>query len=104
VLYEDEDPRGRAPGEVPTLVEREMRGRRPLLQAVRASGYRAAIEAALRLAVPGDVVLVLYEKLGPMMDLLAELGAVPADSAVVHAGRLPAHPSRVMPAELGRVS
>ena len=47
VLYDDEDPRGRAPGEVSALVEREMRGRRPKLRAVRADGYRAAIEAAL---------------------------------------------------------
>ena len=53
VLYDDEDPRGRAPGEVSALVEREMRARRPKLQAVRADGYRAAVEAALRLADAG---------------------------------------------------
>jgi cyanophycin synthetase len=100
VLYDDEDLRGRAPGEVSALVEREMRARRPLLQAVRAPGYRAAVEAALRLAVPGDVILVLYENLAPMLDLLAGLGAVPADSVVVHAERLPAHPARVRTAEL----
>ena len=67
VLYEDEDPRGRAPGEVSALVEREMRGRRPKLRAVRADGYRAAVEAALELATPGDVVLVLYEQLAPVL-------------------------------------
>jgi cyanophycin synthetase len=94
VLYDDEDPRGRAPGEVSALVEREMRGRRPQIRAVRADGYRAAVEAALRLAGPGDVILVLYERLGPMLDLLTGLGAVPTDSAVVHAERLSAHPSR----------
>ena len=49
------------------------------MTAVRADGYRAAIEAALELAVPGDVVLVLYEKMAPMLRLLTELGAVPAD-------------------------
>jgi len=103
VLYDDEDLRGREPGEVSALVEREMRGRRPLLQAVRVTGYRAAVEAALRLAAPGDVVLVLYERLGPMLDLLTGLGAVPADSDVVHAGRLPAHPARTMKAPLGAV-
>ena len=79
VLYDDEDPRGRVRGEVSALVEREMRARRPQLTAVRADGYRAAIEAALELAVPGDVVLVLYEKMTPMLRLLSELGAVPAD-------------------------
>jgi cyanophycin synthetase len=79
VLYDDEDPRGRPPGEVSALVEREMRARRPWLSAVRAPGYRAAVETALDLAVPGDVVLVLYEKMAPMLRLLTELGAVPAD-------------------------
>jgi cyanophycin synthetase len=98
VLYDDEDRRGRAPGEVSALVEREMRARRPLLEAVRADGYRAAVQDALGMAVPGDVVLVLYEKLGPMLDHLTALGAVPADSAVVHAERLRAHPARAVTA------
>jgi cyanophycin synthetase len=79
VLYEDEDPRGRAPGELAALVEREMRARRPLLRAVRAEGCRAAVVAALDLAAPGDVVLVMYEKMAPVLALLAEIGAVPAD-------------------------
>jgi len=75
VLYDDEDPRGRAPGEVSALVEREMRARRPKLRAVRATGYRDAVREGLRLAEAGDVVLVIYEKIGPMFALLAELGA-----------------------------
>jgi cyanophycin synthetase len=98
VLYDDEDPRGRAAGEVSALVEREMRARRPQLHAVRAVGYRAAVEAALRLAAPGDVVLVLYEKLDPMLKFLEELGATPAGEAVVHADRLTAHPAGITPA------
>jgi cyanophycin synthetase len=100
VLYDDEDPRGRAPGEVSALVEREMRARRPLLRSVRATGYRAAVDEALRLAEPGDVVLVLYEKLAPLLDHLTGLGAVPGDSAVVHAERLPAHPARALAVDL----
>ncbi|WP_250036981.1 cyanophycin synthetase [Paractinoplanes maris] len=82
VLYDDEEPRGRTPGEVSCLVEREMRARRPKLSAQRAAGYRAAVTAALRLARPGEVVLVLYEKLAPVLDMLADLGAVPAGDAV----------------------
>jgi cyanophycin synthetase len=85
VLYDDEDLRGRAPGEVSALVEREMRGRRPTLSAVRAAGYREAVAAALRLAAPGDVVLVLYEDLQPMLAYLAGLGAVPAEVGLVRA-------------------
>jgi cyanophycin synthetase len=83
VLYPDSDLRGRAPGEIQALVEREMRARRPVLHAVRTGDYRAAIEAALRLALPGDVVLVLYEKLDPMMAALSDLGAVPASAGPV---------------------
>jgi hypothetical protein len=36
-----------------------------------------------------------------MLDLLAGLGAVPADSTVVHAERLPAHPARLREADRG---
>ena len=79
VLYDDEDPRGRTPGEVPALVEREMRGRRPGLRAVRAAGYQAAVETALELAAPGDVILVMYENVEPMLAYLAGRGAVPAE-------------------------
>jgi cyanophycin synthetase len=75
VLYDDEDPRGRQPGEVSALVEREMRARRPKLRSVRAGGYREAVVEAVAMAQPGDVVLVLYERLAPVMDLLGELGA-----------------------------
>jgi cyanophycin synthetase len=87
VIYDDEDRRGRAPGEVSALVEREMRGRRPTLRPVRTDGYRTAVESALRLADPGDVVLVLYEKLDPMLALLAGLGAVSASAYPVPVGR-----------------
>ena len=83
VLYDDEDPRGREPGEVSALVEREMRGRRPTLRAVRAGGYRAAVDEALRLAAPGDVVLVMYEHLTPLLEHLEERGAVPSGPAPV---------------------
>ncbi len=86
VLYDDEDLRGRAHGEVSALVERVMRARRPNLRAVRADGYRAAVESALTLAAPGDVVLVLFESVGPMMSLLTELGAVAAEAVPVAAG------------------
>lgn len=81
-LYEDEEPGDRAPGEVRALVEREMRIRRPQLRTVPADGYRAAVQAALGLADPGDVILVLVEKVTPMLRYLEELGAVPADTPV----------------------
>jgi len=91
VLYDDEDLRGRAPAEVSALVEREMRARRPALCAVRADGYRDAVTAGLRLARPGDVVLILYEKLAPVLSFLAELGALPGGP--VRAPALPVTPA-----------
>ena len=87
VLHEDEDLRGRPAGEAAALIEREMRLRRPQLSAVRAADHREAVRAALELAVPGDVVLVMYEKLAPMLALLGELGAVPAEPGPVPARR-----------------
>nr|WP_296076518.1 cyanophycin synthetase [uncultured Actinoplanes sp.] len=92
VLYEDEDRRDRPPGELSALMEREMRARRPQLRAIRADGYRDAVTAAVRLARPGDVVLVLYEKLDPMLALLASLGAVPAAELPV-VSRVPMTPA-----------
>jgi cyanophycin synthetase len=83
VLYDDEDPRGRAPGEVSALVERELRARRSNIRSERVAGAAAAVSTALERALPGDVVLVLYEKLAPMLALLAGLGAVPAEAALV---------------------
>ena len=80
VLYSDEDLRGRQPGEAAALIEREMRHRRPKLQAVVVDGYADAIAEALRQARPGDVILVLYEKLEPVLSLLAGLGATPGGS------------------------
>jgi cyanophycin synthetase len=100
VLYDDEDPRGRASGEVSALVEREMRARRPKLRAVRAQGCRNAVIEALRLAEPGDVVLILYEKISPLLALLAELGAVPADTMPVLS--LPSTPAPGAMASPGR--
>ncbi|MEU4688548.1 cyanophycin synthetase [Actinoplanes sp. NPDC023714] len=91
VLYEDEDPRGRQPGEVADLMEREMRARRPQIGAVRATGYRDAVTKALNLAAPGEVVLVIYEKWAATRTFLAELGAVPAGGTPVVA--LPVTPA-----------
>jgi cyanophycin synthetase len=52
-----------------------MRARRPKLRSVRVPGYREAVPEALAMAGPGEVVLVIYERLAPVMELLGELGA-----------------------------
>jgi cyanophycin synthetase len=72
VLYEDSDLRGRAPGEVAGLV------RATLGPAVACTVLRTvdeAVPAAVDLARPGDVVLVLYEKIEPVLAMLEAFGA-----------------------------
>jgi cyanophycin synthetase len=85
VLYDDADPRGRTPGEVSALVDREVRARRPQIRCERAVGARAAVTAALGQAAPGDVVLVMYENVDEILALTAELGAIPAEAGLVGA-------------------
>ncbi|GIF03499.1 cyanophycin synthetase [Actinoplanes siamensis] len=80
VLYDDRDPRGRSPGEVSELVEREMRARRPQIRVIRAGDYREAVTTGLSLTAPGEVLLVIYEKWEPIRALLGELGAAPPGS------------------------
>ncbi|GAA0809506.1 cyanophycin synthetase [Spirilliplanes yamanashiensis] len=85
VVYEDEDLRGRTPGEVPALVQREIRARRADARCERVTHAREALATALSMAQPGEVVLVCYEEIGPMLALLDELGAVPARAGLVGA-------------------
>lgn len=72
IVKEDQDLRGRRPGEVAAL----------LLEGLRAGGLGErsvtvilrevdAVRAAVNLAVPGDLVVVFHERLGPVLDALA---------------------------------
>jgi cyanophycin synthetase len=91
VLYEDVDRRGRATGEVPDLVRREIRAYRPRVACTVLHAVEEAVRAALALAVPGDVVLLIYEEIEPVLDLLAGLGAEPvADPAAAVAAAVDA--------------
>jgi cyanophycin synthetase len=78
VLYEDQDRRGREPGEVPALVRNVVEPRRPGTPCTVVRTVDEAVPAALALARPGDVVLVIYEKIDPVLAMLAALGAEPA--------------------------
>ncbi|RZU48993.1 cyanophycin synthetase [Krasilnikovia cinnamomea] len=86
VLY-DGELRGRAPGEVPALVEREMLARRPELTPVRAGSDAQALDAVLRLAQPGDVVLLLHGHADAALGLLHGRGARPAEAGLAGAAR-----------------
>jgi cyanophycin synthetase len=77
VVYEDQQLRGRQPGEMTALISEALRQRRPGLTVVPATGPEDALRCALALADPADPVLFLYEELEPVLAILAGLGATP---------------------------
>jgi cyanophycin synthetase len=76
VIYEDEDRRGRAPGEMRELIATAMRKIRPEVHVSFADGPADALRSAVELAA-GAPVLFLYEKLDPALEALESLGATP---------------------------
>ncbi|WP_141576006.1 cyanophycin synthetase [Actinomadura sp. WMMA1423] len=78
VVYEDEDLRGRRSGEMTRLIVRGLREVRPDVRHHPAGDLKGALTSALDMAEPGEPVLLLYEKLQPVTELLETLGAEPA--------------------------
>ncbi len=75
VVYEDLDLRGREPGEMTRLISSALAEIRPGIRCEPAAGLQEAVIAGVRLAAPGDPVLLVYEKLEPVVALLGCLGA-----------------------------
>ena len=87
VIYEDEEKRGRAAGEMTVLVTAAMRRARPGIAVASADGPRSALSTAVAMAA-GSPVLFLYEKLPMARDALGALGARPwTGEAVLRARR-----------------
>ncbi|GAA2157418.1 cyanophycin synthetase [Actinomadura napierensis] len=78
VVYEDEDLRGRRSGEMTRLIVQGLREGRPGVLHHPAGDLKGALTSALDMAGPGEPVLLLYEKLQPVVELLDTLGAEPA--------------------------
>ncbi|TYK43538.1 cyanophycin synthetase [Actinomadura decatromicini] len=99
VVYEDEDLRGRRSGEMTRLIVQGLREARPDVRAHPAGDLKGAVASALDIAAPGEPVLLLYEKLQPVLELLETLGAEP----VVPESPAPsdAVPSEAVPSEAG---
>jgi cyanophycin synthetase len=76
VIYEDEDKRGRAPGEMTELISAAMRRARPGITVTSAGDPGQALSTAVCMA-GGSPVLFLYEKLAKARDALDALGARP---------------------------
>ncbi|RFS82416.1 cyanophycin synthetase [Actinomadura spongiicola] len=82
VVYEDEDLRGRRSGEMTRLIVRGLRDGRADVRTHPAGDLKGALTSALDVAEPGEPVLLLYEKLQPVVELLDTLGAEPGGDAV----------------------
>ena len=76
VVYEDRDLRGREAGEMTRLISAALTRHRPDITILTAGGPDEALRSALALASPADPVLLTYETLGPVRDLLDGLGAI----------------------------
>jgi cyanophycin synthetase len=76
VIYEDDDLRGRAPGEMRELISGALRAARPGITIRHAAGAHDALHEAVTLA-GGSPVLFIYEKLAAARAALDALGAVP---------------------------
>jgi cyanophycin synthetase len=77
VVYEDEDLRGRRSGEMTRLIVTGLTEARPDVRIHTAGDLKDAVGIALGLTTPGEPLLLLYEKLQPVADLLQTLGASP---------------------------
>lgn len=76
VVYEDDDKRGRRPGEMTELITSALRRARPGITCAAADGPAAALRRAISMA-GGDAVLFLYEKLEMARQALSAVGAEP---------------------------
>lgn len=89
VVYEDEDKRGRLPGEMTKLVSSALRRARPDIVCVAAEGPAAALRQAVSMAA-GEAVLFVYEKLEAASAALHAAGAEPVPAAgIAAAGTVP---------------
>jgi cyanophycin synthetase len=89
VIYEDLDLRGREPGEMTSLIRTALAEARPGSYCESAASLETAVARGLALAVDGDPVLVVYEKLAPVQQVLSDHGAERGAPllAMVHGGR-----------------
>jgi cyanophycin synthetase len=86
VIYEDEDKRGRRPGEMTALISSALRRARPGIAWTAADGPAQALDRAIAMS-GGDAVLFLYEKLTAAKDALAAAGAEPVAAGLVPSAR-----------------
>jgi cyanophycin synthetase len=77
VLKEDRDRRGRAPGEIIDLLHTSIKEIAPDLECLIRPDEVEAVKTEIASMEPGDVVVVFYEKLQPVLQILEAAGATP---------------------------
>jgi len=80
IIKEDKDLRGRRKGEVAGLLCRIVNGESPERECLTVLDEIEAFSNELREMKQGDVIVVFYDKLEPVLEVLAQHGAVPAAS------------------------
>ncbi|MCL6516630.1 cyanophycin synthetase [Alicyclobacillus sp.] len=80
VVKEDADKRGRREGEVAGILEEEIRNTAPGKPCTVILPEPDALRFALNQAVPGDVVVMFFERLDPAKRVIEEFGGVPVTS------------------------
>jgi cyanophycin synthetase len=80
IVREDDDLRGRAPGEVAQLIAGTIAERRPDLSVQIILDESAAVQAALEMVQPNDVAVLLIDKVTAMLDQVRRFAALVAAS------------------------
>jgi cyanophycin synthetase len=80
IIKEDKDLRGRRRGEVAGLLCRVVNAESPERECLTVLDEIEAFSNELREMKQGDVIVVFYDKLEPVLEVLARHGAVPASS------------------------
>ncbi|HEV2802686.1 MAG TPA: cyanophycin synthetase [Pyrinomonadaceae bacterium] len=80
IIKEDKDLRGRQKGEVAGLLCRTVNAESPDRECLTVLDEIAAFSQELREMKQGDVIVVFYDKLEPVLEVLAEHGAVSTNS------------------------
>lgn len=87
VIKEDHDLRGRRPGEVAELLRRTVKEEAPEADCRIVLDEVEALSQELRTQGPDDVIVMFYDKLKPLLDVLERHGAEPVSNIGVKAPR-----------------
>jgi cyanophycin synthetase len=80
IVREDDDLRGRVPGEVAGLIAETIQERRPDLPLQQILDEGAAVQAALEMIQPNDVAVLLIDKVAATLDQVKRFAAAVASS------------------------